>query len=56
VRRQGRYRLTGWYATLQIVFRRPLATAAREIDPASLIIEPIADPTARLLGPEPNEP
>ncbi len=30
--------------------------AAREIDPASLIIEPIADPTARLLGPQPVEP
>lgn len=28
--------------------------AAREIDPASLIIEPIADPQARLLGPEPD--
>ncbi len=33
-----------------------ITIAAREIDPASLIIEPIADPTARLLGPEPNEP
>jgi hypothetical protein len=30
--------------------------AARGIDPASLVIEPIADPAARLLGPEPNEP
>ena len=30
--------------------------AAREIDPASLIIEPIADPAARLLGPKPDEP
>jgi len=29
---------------------------AREIDPASLIIDPIADPTARLLGPKPAEP
>lgn len=28
----------------------------REIDPASLVIEPIADPNARLLGPEPVEP
>jgi hypothetical protein len=27
---------------------------AREIDPASLVIEPIADPSARLLGPEPD--
>ena len=27
----------------------------REIDPASLIIEPIADPAARLLGPKPDE-
>lgn len=33
-----------------------IAIAAREIDPASLVIEPIADPTARLLGPEPDEP
>ena len=30
--------------------------AAREIDPASLVIEPIPDPEARLLGPEPDEP
>jgi hypothetical protein len=33
-----------------------ITIAAREIDPASLIIEPIADPTARLLGPQPEEP
>jgi hypothetical protein len=33
-----------------------ITIAAREIDPASLIIAPIADPTARLLGPEPDEP
>jgi hypothetical protein len=33
-----------------------ITIAAREIDPASLIIEPIADPNARLLGPEPDEP
>lgn len=33
-----------------------LTIAAREIDPASLIIEPIADPAARLLGPKPDEP
>ena len=33
-----------------------ITIAAREIDPASLIIEPIADPDARLLGPEPDEP
>jgi hypothetical protein len=33
-----------------------IAIAAHEIDPASLIIEPIADPNARLLGPEPAEP
>lgn len=32
-----------------------ITIAAREIDPASLIVEPIADPNARLLGPEPNE-
>ncbi len=29
---------------------------AREIDPASLVIEPVADPNARLLGPKPEEP
>lgn len=29
---------------------------AREIDPASLAIEPIADSNARLLGPQPHEP
>lgn len=29
---------------------------AREIDPTSLMIEPIADPNARLLGPQPAEP
>jgi hypothetical protein len=33
-----------------------ITIAAREVDPASLIIAPIADPTARLLGPEPDEP
>jgi hypothetical protein len=33
-----------------------ITIAAREIDPKSLIIEPIADPAARLLGPEPDEP
>ena len=33
-----------------------ITIAAREIDPASLIIEPIADPVARLLGPKPDEP
>ena len=33
-----------------------ITIAAREIDPASLIIEPIADPAARLLGPEPDAP
>jgi hypothetical protein len=33
-----------------------ITIAAREIDPASLTIEPIADPNARLLGPEPDEP
>jgi hypothetical protein len=33
-----------------------ITIAAREIDPASLIIEPIADPTARLLGLQPDEP
>ena len=33
-----------------------ITIAAREIDPASVIIEPIADPAARLLGPKPDEP
>jgi hypothetical protein len=33
-----------------------ITIAAREIDPASLIIEPIANPVARLLGSEPDEP
>ena len=33
-----------------------ITIAAREIDPASLIIEPIAHPAARLLGPQPDEP
>lgn len=33
-----------------------ITITAREIDPASLIIEPIADPVARLLGPKPDEP
>ena len=32
-----------------------ITIAARDIDPASLVIEPIADPSARLLGPKPNE-
>ena len=33
-----------------------ITIAAREIDPASLIIEPVADPATRLLGPNPDEP
>jgi hypothetical protein len=33
-----------------------IMVVGREIDPASLVIEPIADPDARLLGPEPAEP
>jgi hypothetical protein len=33
-----------------------ITIAAREIDPASLIIDPIANPGARLLGPKPDEP
>jgi hypothetical protein len=33
-----------------------ITIAARDIDPASLTIEPIADPAARLLGPKPYEP
>jgi hypothetical protein len=35
---------------------RPRIEVTTSIDPASLIIEPIADPHARLLGPEPAEP
>lgn len=30
--------------------------AARDLDPATLTVEPIPDPAARLLGPEPEEP
>jgi hypothetical protein len=33
-----------------------ITIAAREIDPASLIIEPIANPAARLLTPKPDAP
>jgi hypothetical protein len=33
-----------------------ITIAARDIDPASLVIEPIADPQARLLGPPPDQP
>lgn len=33
-----------------------ITIAARDIDPASLILEPIADPAARLLGSKPDEP
>lgn len=33
-----------------------ITVAAREVAPASLLIEPIADPNARLLGPKPDEP
>jgi hypothetical protein len=33
-----------------------ITIAARDIDPASLVIEPIANPTTRLLGPKPDEP
>jgi hypothetical protein len=33
-----------------------ITIAARAIEPASLAIEPIADPKTRLLGPEPNDP
>lgn len=33
-----------------------ITIAGRGIDPASLIIEPMADPTARLLGPKPPQP
>lgn len=32
-----------------------ITVAAREIDPASLVIEPVADPNVRLLGPKPAE-
>jgi hypothetical protein len=33
-----------------------ITVTGRDIDPASLTLEPIADPRARLLGPEPAEP
>jgi hypothetical protein len=33
-----------------------ITVSAREIDPETLIIEPIADPNARLLGPQPADP
>ena len=33
-----------------------ITIAARGIDPATLVLEPIADPAGRLLGPEPEEP
>jgi hypothetical protein len=33
-----------------------ITIAVREIDPESLVIAPIADPAARLLGPQPVEP
>jgi hypothetical protein len=32
-----------------------ITVAGRGIDPASLLLEPITDPRARLLGPEPAE-
>lgn len=32
-----------------------ITIAARDIDPTALTLEPIADPAARLLGPEPEE-
>ncbi len=33
-----------------------ITITARDLDPASLTIEPVADPITRLLGPEPEEP
>jgi hypothetical protein len=33
-----------------------ITITARAIDPGTLVIEPIADPNARLLGPKPDEP
>jgi hypothetical protein len=32
-----------------------ITVAGRDVDPGRLMLEPIADPTARLLGPEPEE-
>jgi hypothetical protein len=32
-----------------------ITIAVRDIDPTALTLEPIADPQARLLGPEPEE-
>jgi hypothetical protein len=43
-----------------VAFRRhgdlTITIAARNLDPSTLTLEPIPDPTARLLGPEPEEP
>jgi hypothetical protein len=33
-----------------------ITIAARDLDPTTLALEPIPDPAARLLGPEPEEP
>ena len=50
----------GTPSALWVAIRRhhdvAIAIVAREIDPASLVIEPIADPNGRLLGPEPLAP
>ncbi len=48
----------GDLAGLWVAVRRhhdvTVTIVGRELDPASLVIEPIADPAARLLGPEPE--
>jgi hypothetical protein len=33
-----------------------ITIAARDLDPATISLEPVADPAARLLGPEPQDP
>jgi hypothetical protein len=33
-----------------------ITIAARDLDPTTITIEPIPDPPARLLGPEPKDP
>jgi hypothetical protein len=52
--------MVGDPAGLWVAVRRhhglTITIAARGIEPASLVLEPIADPFARLLTPEPNKP
>jgi hypothetical protein len=46
-----------WRPTLKVVATTELTvTIARDLDPATISVEPIADPAACLLGPEPQDP